>query len=89
MEVSDQTAQQGAEPQHGEIVTIIVNNDLYPIHRGHQTVAAIKEAAGVPEAFQLDQLIDGTFTPLNDDGAVTIKGDETFMSFPKGGPFGQ
>lgn len=88
MDVSDQAAPQGTEPQHGNTVTIIVNNTPYPIHRGHQTVTAIKEAAGVPAAFQLDELINGTFTPLDDNGAVTIKGDEQFMSYPKGGPFG-
>lgn len=88
MSPSEYTASQGNGPQHGDIVTITVNSKTYEIHRGHQTVAAIKEVAGVPAAFQLDELIDGTFTPLPDDGSVTIKGGEDFMSYPKGGQFG-
>jgi hypothetical protein len=87
MSSSEHSTQPEAQPQHGDIVTIMVDNKACSIHRGHRTVAEIKAAAGVPAAFQLDQLIDGTFTPLADDGAVTIKGDEVFMSFPKGGQF--
>jgi len=70
---------------HGPFVTITVNNVPKSIHRGHQTVAAIKIVGGVPLADDLDQIIDGKLTPLPDDGAVTIKGGEVFVSHVKDG----
>ncbi len=66
-------------------VTIIVDSKQYTIHRGHQTVTAIKTLAGIPLAYDLDQVIEGKFEPLPDDGRITIKGGETFISHPKDG----
>ena len=68
------------DPEHGAEVKISVNDKQYVVHRGHQTVAHIKEVAGVPAAEELEQVIEGKFTPLSDDGAVTIKGGEIFIS---------
>lgn len=71
------------DPQHGPTVTIKVNGIDRPIHRGRQTVEKIKNAGQVPLADDLEQVIDGKLTPLRDDGAVTIKGGEVFVSHPK------
>jgi hypothetical protein len=71
--------------EQGPIVTITVDTKPYKIHRGRQTVAEIKTVAGVPLAFELEQLINGKLTPLPDDGAVTLKGGEVFLSHPKDG----
>ncbi len=71
--------------EQGPIVTITVDTKPYKIHRGHQTVVEIKTIAGVPLAFELEQLVDGKLTPLPDDGAVTLKGGEIFLSHPKDG----
>ena len=71
---------------HGkEMVQITINNKPYEIHRGNQTVAAIKQIGGVPLADYLDELIDGKFVHLPDDGSVTIKDGEIFVSQPKDG----
>jgi hypothetical protein len=70
-------------PQTGPIVTITINNVGYQIHRGHQTVAAIKTVGNVPLADDLEQVVDNKLVPLADDGGVTIKGDEMFVSHPK------
>lgn len=70
-------------PQTGPEVTIFVNNVEVRIHRGHQTVSAIKTAAGVPLAHELEQVLDGKLKPLPDDGAVTLKGGERFISHPR------
>jgi hypothetical protein len=75
----------GHEPERGPTVTITINNVPRTIHRGRQTVAAIKEVGGVPLAEDLDQVIHGKLTPLPDDGAVTIKGGEEFVSHVKDG----
>ena len=55
------------------------------VHRGRRTVAEIKTAGGVPLAYELDQIVEGKLVPLEDDGAVTIKGGERFSSQPRTG----
>ncbi len=71
------------DPQEGPNITITVNAQRYTIHRGHQAVAAIKQVAHVPQAHDLEQVVDGVLKPLPDDGAVTLKGGEVFVSHPK------
>jgi hypothetical protein len=70
--------------EHGhDEVFITVNGKQVRIHRGRQSVAEIKTAGGVPLADDLEQVIEGRLVPLPDDGSVTIKGDEVFISHPK------
>lgn len=76
-------AREGEHPQTGQTVGITINNKPHTIHRGHQTVSHIKDVGGVPQGFDLDQIIDGKLVPLPDNGAVTIKGGEKFLSRPK------
>lgn len=71
------------EIETGPMVTITVNNEPKEIHRGRQTVAEIKKAGGVLLTDELEQIISGKLTPLPDDGAVTIKGGEVFISHPR------
>ena len=70
-------------PEQGPKVPIIVNNVEFQIRRGRRTVVDIKTLAGVTLAHELEQIIDGKPTPLPDDGAVTIKGGERFISHPR------
>lgn len=77
---STQHDQGKPEPEPGPNVGITVNGNQIPIHRGHQTVAHIKQVGGVAAAEELEQVINGVFTPLPDDGAVAIKGGEVFIS---------
>ncbi len=72
-------------PDHGPFVTIDVNASPVQIHRGHQTVAQIKTAAGVALAEVLTQIIDGKIIELPDDGGVTLKGGEQFVSHVRSG----
>lgn len=67
-------------PQQGPDVTITIDGTERKIHRGHQTVAAIKAAGQVPAAMELEEVIDGKLHPLADDGAVILKGSEVFIS---------
>jgi hypothetical protein len=73
------------KPQPGPDVHITINGVTKLIHRGRQTVADIKTVGGVPAADELEQVINGKLTPLSDDGAVTIKGGEIFMSHVRSG----
>lgn len=72
-------------PQQGPFVNITINGAVYSIHRGHQSVAAIKALGNVDPADELVQIINGQMEPLLDEGAVTIKGDERFVSQPRTG----
>jgi hypothetical protein len=63
-------------------VDIVVNGASHKIHRGTESVAAIKKIAGVPPADALQQDLGGVLKPLPDDGHVTINGGEVFMSLP-------
>ena len=72
-------------PEGGPTVEIVVDGKTYRIHRGHQAVSEIKRVAGVPQAFQLDQDINGVLTPLDQNGSVTLKGGEVFVSYPATG----
>jgi hypothetical protein len=81
-------AQPGGKPPHpepGPEVHITVNRVSRLIHRGRQTVAEIKSVGEVPSAEELEQLIDGQLTPLDDNGSVVIKGGEVFMSHVRDG----
>ena len=69
--------------EHGPEVQITVNNEHPHVHRGRQTVAAIKLAGKVPLADDLVQVTNRKLEPLPDDGSVTIKGGEHFISHPK------
>ena len=69
---------------HGrEIVTIKVNTIDRDIHRGRQPVSEIKRVGEVQQADELAQVVDGKLVPLDDSGAVTIKGGEVFVSHPR------
>ena len=83
--MADNDASKDKGHEQGPLVTITVDTKPYKIHRGHQTVVAIKTLAGVPLAYELEQLTDGKLAPLPDDGALTIKGGEVFLSHPKDG----
>ena len=71
---------------HGkDNVTITIDDKPWTVHRGHHTVEELKTLAGIPLAYDLDRVIDGKFEPLPDDGGVTIKGGEIFISHVKDG----
>jgi hypothetical protein len=75
--------QDKSHPETGPDVHITVNGATYTIHRGHQTVVQIKTVAGVPLADELEENVGGRLQPLADDGAVTLKGGEVFVSHPR------
>lgn len=75
-----------AGKEYGEsLVDVTIDDKTWRIHRGRQTVVDLKTVAGVALVYDLDQVVDGKFQPLPDDGAVTIKGGEIFVSHPKDG----
>jgi hypothetical protein len=70
----------GHENDHGNnIVTIFINDIPISIHRGNQTVAAIKIAGNVPSTDILF-LMPNYESELKDNGSIVIKGEERFKS---------
>jgi hypothetical protein len=72
-------------PQIGPDVVITVDNKTFAVHRGNITVADLKNLAGVPAAYELEEIVDGVLKPLADDGHVVLKGGERFVSHPRAG----
>ncbi|MGI8835652.1 MAG: hypothetical protein ACR2H4_03325 [Pyrinomonadaceae bacterium] len=80
---ADKLPKPGPEP--GPDVKITINGASKAVRRGRHTVVEIKKLGEVPLADELEQLVDGKLKPLPDDGAVTIKGGEVFMSHARSG----
>jgi len=72
-------------PEPGPEVHITINGVSKLSHRGRRSVVEIKTVGGVALADELEQVIDGKLTPLPDEGSVTIKGGEVFMSHVRSG----
>ena len=49
-------------PQTGPDVTIVIDNKTFTVHRGNVTVAELKALAGVPVAYELEEIVDGTLS---------------------------
>ena len=68
-----------------DFVKIKVNNLDYDIRKGNHSVAEIKELGKVPLAHELEQLIEGKLSPLNDNAKVSLLGGEQFFSHVRDG----
>lgn len=68
-----------------ENVKITINNNMYEVHRGHHSVAELKALDQIPLAYELNIIIGNKFDPLPDDGGITIKGGEEFISNARDG----
>ena len=72
-------------PQTGPIVTVTIDNTPKEIHRGSHTVSELKTLLGVDASLVLDEVVDGKFISLDDNGRVTIKGGVVFISHVRQG----
>lgn len=72
-------------PDTGKDVAVVIDTKTYEVHRGHTTIIELKNTAGIPLAYELEQVVNGKLVPLPDDGAVTLKGGEHFISHPREG----
>lgn len=75
----------GDHPQTGPDVTVQVDLETKTVHRGSYRVSEFKEKVGVDASRALDQVINGEFHPLDDDGHLVIKGGEVFVSHVRTG----
>jgi hypothetical protein len=84
------TQQEHSSEPGKDFVTIFMDgddkDDSHLIHRGHQTVSAIKTACNVPQTDVIELIGEnGKLEPLDDNGSLTIKGGEHFISHKRGG----
>ncbi len=83
--MENQNEVRGQEEHGRSLVSIEVNSREIRIHRGRTSVGEIKQAAGCPAAFELEQIANGKLVPLADDASVVIKGGERFLCHPRDG----
>ncbi len=76
----------GTEHEHAK-KTVKVEVDNHPKHvaPGTYVVSAFKELVDVPADKDLDQVINGTLTTLDDNASITIEGGEVFFSHVRRG----
>ena len=76
--MSDRVESHGKD--HGELVTVDIDNLLKQIKEGEYIVSNLKNALGVDQNRVLAELIKGVLTDLPDHNEVEIEGGEIFKS---------
>ena len=71
--------------RHQDEVLIHINKVEKHVPKGTCTVVQIKNWGNVPQADDLEQLIQGKLVPLQDSGSVQIDREVKFVSHPQGG----
>src|SRR5438445_13550790 len=67
-------------PDQGRDVIVIVDTVPHTVHRGHYIVSEFKHLVGVDPNRELEEVVNGEFKPLDDNGNLVIKGGEVFVS---------
>ena len=70
---------------HPHLVEVIVDRHPKKVHAGPYRVSVFKAEVGVPPEKELDQIIKGVITPLDDNGSIVIAGGEKFVSHERTG----
>jgi hypothetical protein len=70
---------------HPHKVRVEVDGHPREVDAGLYTVAAFKQLTRVDPSKELDQLIHGVLTPLDDGATITIDGGEVFFSHVRRG----
>ncbi len=66
-------------------VAVTVDNERKKVWPGTYIVSQFKKKVGVPAEKELDQVINGVLTLLDDKQKITIAGGEVFVSHPRTG----
>jgi hypothetical protein len=74
-----------AEHHHPHEVAVTIDGHRKEISAGDYVVSALKTRLGVPQDYELDQVVGGEFRPLADTAHVEIKGGEHFISHVRRG----
>ena len=74
--------------EHGKpstTVNVTIDGTAKDIERGSYVVAKLKELLGVPADYELDEVKNGEFKPLQDHQHTAIQGGEVFVSHVRRG----
>lgn len=72
-------------PSGGALVTISLDGQDRQLQEGVYKVPELKKVLGVPPDYELDEVIQGEFKPLNDPRSIHIKGGEVLISHVRQG----
>jgi hypothetical protein len=86
MEKDQETVQPQHKP-HPDLVEVIVDRIAKRVQSGPYRVSVFKEDVGVPQEKELDQIIKGVITQLDDNATIVIAGGEKFVSHERTGAF--
>jgi len=70
---------------HPHLVEVTVDHRPKRVEAGPYRVSVFKERVGVPPEKELDQIIKGVITPLDDNATILIAGGEKFISHERTG----
>jgi hypothetical protein len=85
VEEVEKTEEHPHKAPHAHLVAVTVDRIIKKVEAGPYRVSVFKHDVGVPPEKELDQIIKGTITPLNDDATIAIAGGEVFISHERTG----
>ncbi len=68
-----------------KLVTVIIDGNPKQIESGKYEVADLKQILGVPPDYELDEVQNGEFKPLDERSHTHIEGREVFVSHVRRG----
>ena len=74
-----------SKESHPHLVEVTVDGNPKKVQAGPYRVSVFKHDVGVPPEKELDQIIKGVITPLNDDATIVIAGGKVFISHERTG----
>lgn len=69
----------------GHVITVVIDSVPKQIRQGHYQVSQLKVLLGVAPELELDQVVDGEFRPLDDNGQINVKEGDVFVSHVRRG----
>lgn len=85
MEKEREIVPSGAKAPGHHTVEVVVDRHPKKVQAGPYRVAVFKHEVGVPPEKELDQIIKGVITPLDDNATILIAGGEKFISHERTG----
>lgn len=76
----------GGNPDEDKhVVTFNLDGKDREIEKGKYLVSDLKNQFGIPQDYELDLVVNGTFEPVANDASVKIHGGEVLVSHVRGG----
>jgi hypothetical protein len=85
MDKQSEIVPSGAKAPEPHLVEVIVDKHPRKVAAGPYRVSVFKSAVGVGPEKELDQIIKGVITPLDDNATIVIAAGEKFISHERTG----